>query len=126
MATILDVVDDNHVADAPPSADGVVQQRPPRTEPEPDAFSLLAEVPVHGSGGLRVFQTVPSALAALRANKGRSVLTTLGIIIGVAAVIAIVALGEGASASVSNQLAGLGVNLLTITPGSANAGGVRT
>ena len=74
-------------------------------------------------GALRIFQTIPSAFAALRANKGRSVLTTLGIIIGVAAVIAIVALGEGASASVSSQLAGLGTNLLTIMPGSTRSGG---
>jgi hypothetical protein len=121
MATIL--IDDNPAADAPPPDGAVVAERPARTETQQDAFALLAEVPARGSGGLRVFQTVPSALAALRANKGRSVLTTLGIIIGVAAVIAIVALGEGASASVSNQLAGLGVNLLTITPGSVRTGG---
>jgi putative ABC transport system permease protein len=88
-----------------------------------DAFTLLAEVPPMGTGGLRVLQTIPSALAALKSNKGRSILTTLGIIIGVAAVIAIVALGEGASASVSNQLAGLGTNLLTISPGSTRSGG---
>jgi putative ABC transport system permease protein len=88
-----------------------------------DPFALLAEVPQGGSQRLRLFQTIPSALGALRANKGRSVLTTLGIIIGVAAVIAIVALGEGASASVSSQLQGLGTNLLTITPGSARTGG---
>jgi putative ABC transport system permease protein len=91
-----------------------------------DAFALLAQPLPTRRGGLRLLQTVPSALAALRANKGRSVLTTLGIIIGVAAVIAIVALGEGASASVSNQLAGLGTNLLTITPGSTSSGGART
>jgi putative ABC transport system permease protein len=92
-----------------------------------DAFALLAESPRRGAaGGLRIFQTIPSALGALRANKGRSILTTLGIIIGVAAVIAIVALGEGASASVSSQLAGLGTNLLTITPGSTSTGGART
>jgi putative ABC transport system permease protein len=90
---------------------------------EADAFALLAEVPQAGATGFRLFQTIPSALAALRANKGRSILTTLGIIIGVAAVIAIVALGEGASASVSSQLAGLGTNLLTITPGSTRSGG---
>src|SRR5206468_2771004 len=88
-----------------------------------DAFAMLAQVPTAARGNLRLFQTIPSALAALRANKGRSVLTTLGIIIGVAAVIAIVALGEGASASVNSQLAGLGTNLLTITPGSARSGG---
>ncbi|MBV9323137.1 MAG: ABC transporter permease [Chloroflexi bacterium] len=121
MATL--VVDDQHAADAPPVDGAAVRERPAQAEPQSDPFALLAEVPVRGGAGLRVFQTIPSALAALRANKGRSVLTTLGIIIGVAAVIAIVALGEGASASVSNQLAGLGVNLLTITPGSTRSGG---
>ena len=95
----------------------------PEGEGEADAFALLARVPTTARGGLRILQTIPSALAALRANKGRSVLTTLGIIIGVAAVIAIVALGEGASASVSSQLAGLGTNLLTIMPGSTRSGG---
>ncbi len=91
-----------------------------------DPFGLLAEVPQAARNNLRIFQTVPSALAALRANKGRSLLTTLGIIIGVAAVIAIVALGEGASASVSSQLAGLGTNLLTIQSGSSSQGGARS
>ncbi len=103
---------------------------PPATADVPargaDPFALLAEVPPRGRGGTRLLQTVPSALEALRANKGRSILTTLGIIIGVAAVIAIVALGEGASASVATQLAGLGTNLLTIQPGSTQSGGART
>ena len=91
-----------------------------------DPFAVLAARPSAGGGKLRLLQTIPSALAALRANKGRSILTTLGIIIGVAAVIAIVALGEGASASVSSQLAGLGTNLLTIMPGSTRSGGVQS
>src|SRR3982074_1639370 len=91
-----------------------------------DPFALLAEVRAGGRANMRLLQTIPSALAALRANKGRSILTTLGIIIGVAAVIAIVALGEGASASVSSQLAGLGTNLLTIQSGSSSQGGART
>ncbi len=91
-----------------------------------DPFAALAEPPAAGRSNMRVLQTIPSALAALRANKGRSVLTTLGIIIGVAAVIAIVALGQGASASVSSQLQGLGTNLLTIMPGSTSSGGART
>src|SRR5215471_7466816 len=92
-------------------------------EPTADPFAILAQRPTHGGNRMRIVQTIPSALAALRANKGRSILTTLGIIIGVAAVIAIVALGEGASASVSSQLAGLGTNLLTIMPGSTRSGG---
>jgi putative ABC transport system permease protein len=115
----------------------VLKQSPPASgQPEPhvsapadngaDPFALLAEVPSGGGGNMRLLQTIPSALEALRANKGRSILTTLGIIIGVAAVIAIVALGEGASASVANQLAGLGTNLLTIQPGSTQSGGART
>ncbi|MEA2641447.1 MAG: putative transport system permease protein [Chloroflexota bacterium] len=91
-----------------------------------DSFALLAEPPPTGSRHLRFFESIPSALTALRANKGRSVLTTLGIIIGVAAVIAIVALGEGATASVASQLQGLGVNVLTITPGSTRSGGASS
>ena len=90
-----------------------------------DLFAELAQAPSTGRANMRILQTVPSALGALRANKGRSVLTTLGIIIGVAAVIAIVALGQGASASVSSQLQGLGTNLLTIMPGSSSSFGAR-
>src|SRR5579859_6307455 len=117
------------VVDQPASATSAVRKAPTadeRTKTAADPFALLAEVPKGGSSNLRLLQTIPSALAALRANKGRSILTTLGIIIGVAAVIAIVALGEGASASVANQLAGLGTNLLTIQPGSTQTGGART
>jgi putative ABC transport system permease protein len=113
MATML--VDREAAFQTPPAA----REQDDVTDP----FALLAEVPEAGATGFRLFQTIPSALAALRANKGRSILTTLGIIIGVAAVIAIVALGEGASASVSSQLAGLGTNLLTIMPGSTRSGG---
>jgi putative ABC transport system permease protein len=75
---------------------------------------------------LRALEVIPSALGALRANTVRSVLTTLGIIIGVAAVISIVALGEGASASVTSQLQGLGTNVLTVSPGSGQSFGART
>jgi putative ABC transport system permease protein len=91
-----------------------------------DPFATLAERPSSSGTRMRMLQTIPSAIAALRANKARSILTTLGIIIGVAAVIAIVALGQGASASVSSQLAGLGTNLLTIMPGSTRSGGAAS
>jgi putative ABC transport system permease protein len=117
MATMI--LDDSRVIDA----SRATKHREKDQEPVTDAFALLAEVPASNASGFRIFQTIPSALAALRANKGRSILTTLGIIIGVAAVIAIVALGEGASASVNSQLAGLGTNLLTIMPGSTRSGG---
>jgi putative ABC transport system permease protein len=91
-----------------------------------DPFALLAETPPQHRGSRRLLQAIPSGLGALRANKARSLLTAIGIIIGVAAVITIVALGEGASASVNSQLAGLGTNVLTITPGSTTSGGART
>ena len=64
------------------------------------------------------------ALEAIRANKLRSFLTALGIIIGIAAVITMVALGEGAQRSVQERLQGLGTNVLTVRPGQEFFGGV--
>ncbi len=66
------------------------------------------------------------ALSALRANKMRSFLTMLGIVIGVAAVIAMVAIGKGAQKSISDRIAGLGTTLLTVRPGGARGFGVAT
>ncbi|MGE3911417.1 MAG: ABC transporter permease [Chloroflexota bacterium] len=78
------------------------------------------------SHGGRFAVSLPSALEAIRANKGRALLTMLGIIIGVGSVIVMVALGQGASSQVSSQLAGLGTNVLTVMPGSSSSGGVRS
>jgi putative ABC transport system permease protein len=64
------------------------------------------------------------ALAAVVANKLRSLLTTLGVVIGIAAVITMVALGEGAQRSVEERLGSLGANLLTVRPGQSFFGGV--
>jgi len=64
------------------------------------------------------------ALSAIRANALRSILTTLGIVIGVAAVIAMVALGEGAQARVNERIEAMGTNVLTIRPGQNRFGGV--
>jgi putative ABC transport system permease protein len=66
------------------------------------------------------------ALRALARNKLRSFLTMLGIIIGVGAVIAMVAIGEGAKKRVQEQIASLGTNLLVILPGTVTLGGART
>ena len=65
------------------------------------------------------------AVNALLANKLRSLLTMLGIIIGVGAVIAMVSIGMGVRTSVTNSFASLGSNMLMVMPGSANHGGVR-
>ena len=69
--------------------------------------------------------TVRIAIRAILRNKMRATLTMLGIIIGVGAVIATVALGQGAQATISAQIAALGVNMLMISPGSSAAGGMR-
>jgi putative ABC transport system permease protein len=65
------------------------------------------------------------ALTSLYANKMRSLLTMLGIIIGVAAVIALVSVGMGVRSNVTNSIASLGSNMLIVSPGSSNRGGVR-
>jgi len=70
--------------------------------------------------------TAMIALRALRRNKLRSSLTALGIIIGVASVVAMVALGNGAQARIESQISSLGQNLLTIFAGSRRAGGVNS
>ncbi len=70
--------------------------------------------------------TLRTALRALRRNKLRSALTTLGVMIGVAAVIAMVSVGRGADAAVQAQIRSLGTNLLMIVPGATTAAGVRS
>jgi putative ABC transport system permease protein len=70
-------------------------------------------------------ESIKIALDGLKANKLRAILTMLGIIIGVAAVIAMVSIGMGVRSKVESSIAGLGSNLLIVTPGAANSGGSR-
>ncbi|HRP10495.1 MAG TPA: ABC transporter permease [Terricaulis sp.] len=72
---------------------------------------------------MRTSDLVASAGRALRANPMRSALTALGVIIGVASVVAMVALGSGAQAQVERSIASLGSNLLIIVPGAQRSGG---
>jgi putative ABC transport system permease protein len=74
---------------------------------------------------MNLLDTGRSALRSLRANKMRSALTALGIIIGVAAVITMLAVGEGARTKVAEQLKSLGSNLMVILPGTVTSSGVR-
>ncbi|MBI1921458.1 MAG: ABC transporter permease [Geobacter sp.] len=74
---------------------------------------------------MQLRQSLKIALRALRANKMRAFLTMLGIIIGIAAVIAMVAVGSGASKKISDQIASMGSNLLIVLPGSTTSGGLR-
>ncbi len=69
-------------------------------------------------------EIIKVAFGAIRANKMRSLLTMLGIVIGIAAVITMVALGEGAQRSVQERLQALGTNVLAVNPGQQRFGGV--
>ena len=72
-----------------------------------------------------IFETLAVALEALRANKLRSLLTMLGIVIGVAAVIAMVSVGAGAQARIAEQIRSMGSNLVVVFPGAQTSGGIR-
>jgi len=75
---------------------------------------------------MRIFTTVIIAFRALRRNLLRSILTGLGMIIGVGAVITLISMGNGAKAQVEAQIASLGDNLITVFPGNVTTGGVRS
>jgi putative ABC transport system permease protein len=72
---------------------------------------------------MNLLDSLGIALTALRANTLRSILTTLGIIIGVASVIVMVAVGTGARSEVDRQIAALGSNMLVVYPGASRVGG---
>jgi len=73
-----------------------------------------------------IFDIFEIALISLTRNKVRSFLTMLGIIIGVGAVIAMMAVGTGAQENIKSQIASLGTNVILVFPGSFNQGGVRS
>ncbi len=74
---------------------------------------------------INIPSTIRISFRALKVNKMRSALTMLGIIIGVGAVIAMIAIGTGASKRIAEQISSMGSNLLMILPGATTAGGVR-
>ena len=75
---------------------------------------------------MKLFDTVWLAVRSLARNTMRTLLTMLGLIIGVAAVITMLALGNGAKTSVQASIASLGTNTLMVSSGSVNQGGVRS
>src|SRR5438477_11301365 len=72
----------------------------------------------------KVFRTIRTSTGALRRNVLRSALTTLGIVIGVGAVIAMMEIGQGSSTAIRKTIASMGANNLLIQPGTAASGGV--
>lgn len=74
---------------------------------------------------MNVSEILRISLRSIKANRMRSLLTMLGIIIGVSAVILLVSIGQGASKSITSQIQGLGSNLLIVSPGQAQQGGIN-
>jgi macrolide transport system ATP-binding/permease protein len=98
----------------------VGSERPVENIPKPTTHT-----PGRGPALAFARMIVTSAVQAIGRNKLRSALTVLGVFIGVAALIAMVAVGQGANAAVKQQIQSLGTNMLVVLPGATNLGGVR-
>ena len=105
----------------PPST-ALVAGRPPAAPP-PAAAQPAPAAPRRSAGSL-LPPTLKGAITALRRNAMRSALTTLGIVIGVAAVITMMEIGEGSKRAVQESIASMGANNLLVLPGAASSGGV--
>jgi putative ABC transport system permease protein len=90
---------------------------------DPPHFVRLALL--DGESPMNGWVVIQIALRALRRNKTRSLLTALGIIIGIAAVVAVVSVGEGATLMMKSQIASMGSNLVAIWPGASRTGGAH-
>jgi ABC-type antimicrobial peptide transport system permease subunit len=73
---------------------------------------------------MKVYRTIRTAMKALRRNPMRALLTTLGIMIGVAAVIAMMEIGTGSSAAVQKSISSMGANVVLVMPGTATSSGI--
>lgn len=98
----------------------------PRALPEGVERKKVADfegLPQKKSVGLDIGQNLGIAVDALMANKLRSILTMLGVVIGVMSVVALLSVGQGAQASVTERIQGTGLNILTISSGRGGFGG---
>ena len=118
MSTTVPVMPDQGRTVAPTAADGV---GPGAIEVTPNE-QMIADLQ---AGGITLLETAQISLKSLAANKLRTLLTALGIIIGVAAVVALMAIGNGSQATITANITANGANLLTVRSGSSSAGGVR-
>ncbi len=75
---------------------------------------------------MKFYRLIREAFESLNANKMRSMLTVLGIVIGVAAVIAMLSIGRGAQASIASRIESMGTNLVYVSPGSTSQGGIQS
>ncbi len=125
-----------HEADIAAYADRTITMRDGRIvsdrradHPKPDAAEVPRREPnaVNGPGAFWAFALMVMAAAAqaIGRNRMRSALTMLGVFIGVAALIVMVAVGQGANEMVRKQIESLGTNLLVVLPGATTSGGIR-
>ena len=89
---------------------------------DPNEGDVTEIVPQKRRSSISLGQNLGVSLDALLANKLRSSLTILGVVIGVASLVALVAVGRGATASITEQIEGTGLNQLTVSPGASSAG----
>src|ERR671932_2577246 len=103
----------------------------PATEVEAETPAMPAEAPAvqaglgELSGGISLGESMRLAINSLLANKLRTLLTSLGVIIGVMAVVALLAIGRGSQQAITSAITANGSNLLTVRPGAPNTGGFR-
>jgi macrolide transport system ATP-binding/permease protein len=114
------VLSDSRKAPAAPAADASGADNVPSPAPAPETAAERREEAVSFAA-----MALTSAARSLRRNKLRAALTMLGIFIGVAAVIAMVAIGDGASYSVQQQIQSLGTNQLVVMPGATTSNGMH-
>jgi putative ABC transport system permease protein len=92
--------------------------QPDPAPPAAPSALILEPLADTSTGGVALIEVVRIALASLLSNKVRSLLTMLGVIIGVASVVALLAIGSGASSAITSQIQSSGTNLLSIQPGA--------
>jgi len=97
-------------------------QTVPTPAPAASDDILFQPIEASSSGFGSLWEVVRISFGSLLANKVRSLLTMLGVIIGVASVVSLLALGNGASASITGEIEAIGTNVLTISAGSQNRG----
>ncbi len=104
-------------------SDGKIVREEKRSKPKKESFEIHPS-PKRRNTSEIIFKSLQTALRTLLANRARSFLSALGILFGVAAVIAVMALGEGAKKSIEDQFSSMGSNLLMVRTGGSRSGGV--
>jgi putative ABC transport system permease protein len=100
----------------------ITQHDPPVRNIDEEANAVLTPLEAGSAAGVNVGEVLRVAVESLAANKTRSLLTMLGVIIGVASVVALLSLGAGAQATITGEIENIGTNLIFVMPGSMRSG----